>query len=110
MQSVRLGIVGVGWGANHARVAAELAPRFEVRALWSRRRERAQALAEELGVPDTGVETDWQRLVARDDVDLVAITAPDHLHHPITLAAIAGGKHVFCEKPLAMNADQAQDL
>src|SRR6476660_2422870 len=110
MGPVRLGIVGVGWGANHARVAVELAPCVEVRALCSRRRARAQALADELRLPGTSIETDWRALVARDDVDLVVVTAPDYLHHPITLAAIEQGKHVFCEKPLAMNAAQAHEM
>jgi predicted dehydrogenase len=110
MSPVRLGIVGAGWGANHARVAASLAPDVEVRAICSRRHERAQALADELALPPGSIEAAWEALVARDDVDLVVNTAPDYLHHPVTLAAITRGKHVFCEKPLAMNAAQAREM
>ena len=110
MPPLRLGIVGSGWGANHARVAAELAPALAVAALCSRRRERIAALAGELGLPQSALESDWQALVERDDVDLVVNTAPDYLHHPISMAAIAGRKHVFCEKPLAMDAAQAQEM
>jgi predicted dehydrogenase len=107
---IRLGIVGLGWGANHARVAAELSPLVEVRAICSRRRERLTALASELDLPAAALETDWARLVARSDVDLVINTTPDALHHPITLAAVAEGKHVMTEKPLAMTAEQAAEM
>jgi len=110
MPAIRLGIVGSGWGANHARVAAELAPALEVAALCSRRPERIAALAEELDLPRAALETDWQALVARDDVDLVVNTAPDYLHYPISMAAIRQRKHVFCEKPLAMNEGQAREM
>jgi predicted dehydrogenase len=110
MQPIRLGIVGAGWGANHARVAAELRPLVEVRALCSRRHERMAALAAELGLPDSALEARWEDLVRRDDVDLVVVTAPDNLHHAITMGAIARGKHVFCEKPLAMSAAQAAEM
>jgi predicted dehydrogenase len=82
----------------------------EVRALCSRRRARSEALARELGLPDSALEERWEALVGRDDVDLVVNTAPDYLHHPITMAAIAHRKHVFCEKPLAMNAAQAREM
>ncbi len=110
MKPIRLGIVGAGWGANHARVAAELRPLVEVRALCSRRQERMAALAVELDLPDSALEARWEDLVRREDVDLVVITAPDYLHHPITMGAIACGKHVFCEKPLAMSAAQAAEM
>ncbi|MGH2370264.1 MAG: Gfo/Idh/MocA family oxidoreductase, partial [Chloroflexota bacterium] len=87
-----------------------LAPLVEVRAVCSRRRERLEGIRAELGLPDAALEQEWQRLVERPDVDLVVNTAPDNLHHPITLAAIARGKHVFCEKPLAMRAAQAREM
>ena len=107
---VRLGIVGVGWGASHARVAHALAPLARVQAICARRRERLAPLARELGLPEAALEQRWEALVRRDDVDLVVITAPDYLHHPITLAAVAHGKHVFCDKPLAMHAGQAREM
>jgi predicted dehydrogenase len=110
MRTFGVGVVGAGWGANHARVVAELGRPLALRALCSRRRERLVPLAAELGLPEDALETDWRRLVARPDVDLVVITAPDALHHPIGLGAAQAGKHVFCEKPLAMDAAQAREL
>src|SRR3990172_6331475 len=48
-------------------------------------------------------ETDWRKLVARKDIDLVDISAPSNVHREIAVAAAEAGKHVFCEKPLAFN-------
>src|SRR5262249_48692661 len=101
---------GAGWGANHARVVAELGPSLVLRALCSRRRERLLPLAAELGLGADALETDWRRLVARPDVDLVVVTAPDALHHPLGPGAVPAGEHVFCDKPLAMDAAQAGEL
>jgi predicted dehydrogenase len=56
------------------------------------------------------VETDWRRVVARDDVDVVDIAVPQYLHHPIAVAAARAGKHIFCEKPMALSVDQAQEM
>ncbi len=58
----------------------------------------------------TGVEitcTDYRQAIARDEVHAVVIATPNHLHAPIALAAIAAGKHVLCEKPIAMNLEEA---
>jgi predicted dehydrogenase len=55
-------------------------------------------------------ETDWRALIARDDVDLVDICTPGDSHAEIALAALAAGKHVLCEKPLANTVEEAQAM
>jgi predicted dehydrogenase len=55
-------------------------------------------------------ETDYNKLVSRKDIDLVDVTAPSNFHKPIVLAAIQNGKHVFCEKPLALNLADAREM
>ncbi|MFF4574518.1 Gfo/Idh/MocA family protein [Streptomyces sp. NPDC001410] len=55
-------------------------------------------------------ETDWRALIARDDVDLVDICTPGHSHAEIALAALAAGKHVLCEKPLANTVEEAETM
>nr|WP_221401565.1 Gfo/Idh/MocA family oxidoreductase [Paenibacillus phyllosphaerae] len=56
-------------------------------------------------------ETDWKNLVARDDIDVIDINAPSDAHKEIALAAAASGKHIFCEKPLALTlADSIEML
>ncbi len=56
------------------------------------------------------VESDWKKVVARDDVDLIDICFPNHLHRDIVLAAAREGKMVVCEKPLAMNAAEGEEM
>jgi len=56
------------------------------------------------------METDWRRLVARDDIDVVDVCAPNFLHHDMVIAAAEAGKIIVCEKPLAMNAAEAEEM
>lgn len=56
------------------------------------------------------VETDWKKVVERDDVDIVDISTPPSLHHPIALAAAKAGKHIFCEKPIALTSSEALEM
>ena len=65
------------------------------------------AAARRFGIPDI---EDVDKLLARDDVDLVYIATPPFLHYPQALAALEAGKHVICEKPLAMTVEQADTL
>ena len=53
---------------------------------------------------------DWRALVADAEVDLVSITTPNRLHREMALAAIAAGKHVWCEKPLALTLGEAEEM
>ena len=55
-------------------------------------------------------ETSWERLVERDDIDIIDITAPSNAHKEIAIAAAKNGKHIFCEKPLALTTDDARDM
>ena len=56
------------------------------------------------------VETDWKKVVTRDDIDVVDIACPTFLHFDIAMAAIDAGKAIFCEKPFTLNLAQAQEL
>jgi predicted dehydrogenase len=56
------------------------------------------------------IETDWRKVVAREDVDIVDISAPTHLHFEIAMEAAKAGKPIFCEKPFTLNAKQAREL
>jgi predicted dehydrogenase len=76
--------------------------------LGGRRREAAAAAAAKLGWES--VETDWKALVARDDVQLVDICTPGSSHVDIAIAALAAGKHVLCEKPLANTVAEARAM
>lgn len=54
--------------------------------------------------------TNWKRAIANPDIDLVDITAPNHMHRDMAIAALEAGKHVACEKPLAHNLDDARQM
>ena len=56
------------------------------------------------------IETDWRKVMARDDIDIVDISVPQHLHFEMAAEAVKAGKHVFLEKPMTMNLQEAQDL
>lgn len=55
-------------------------------------------------------ETDWRALVARDDIDLIDINAPSNMHKDIAVAAAEAGKHIFCEKPLALTLEDSREM
>ena len=107
MASLRTAIAGTGFiGRVHAR-SARLAGAHLVGVAASSP-ESAAAAAAELGAERAYASTD--ELVRDPDVDVVHICTPNHLHVPLAEAALAEGKHVVCEKPLALDAGGAQRL
>jgi UDP-N-acetyl-2-amino-2-deoxyglucuronate dehydrogenase len=104
------GIIGCGWVApSHAAgVRALAAEGVHLVAVADADVARARALADRYGSPD--VHSDYLDLLARDDIDLVSICLPDHLHREAALAAAEAGKHVLCEKPLALDLAEAAEM
>jgi len=86
----------------------DLPLRPRLAAICGRDKAAAEAAAGRLGW--AAAETDWRALIARDDVQLVDICAPGDLHAPIAIAALAAGKHVLCEKPLANTLAEAEAM
>ena len=84
------------------------ADRCEIVAIASRDDAQARAVAKELGIP--AAYGSYEALLAADDVDAVYIPLPNHLHARWTIAAARAGKHVLCEKPLAMTAAEAAGM
>jgi predicted dehydrogenase len=115
MTELRVGMVGYAFmGKAHARAWRD-APRFfdlplrpSLAVLCGRSAGPLRAAADRYGFADT--ETDWRRLVARDDVDVVDICTPGDSHAAIALAALEAGKHVLCEKPLANTVAEAEAM
>jgi predicted dehydrogenase len=103
----RIGIVGVGFGSLvHA--PGFQSEGWEVAAICSRNRENAQKAAAALGNPD--VQTDPMELIRRPDISAVAISTPPGAHYALAVAALRAGKHVLCEKPFALDAQQAREM
>ncbi|MBD8870414.1 Gfo/Idh/MocA family protein [Nocardioides donggukensis] len=113
--ALSVGMVGHAFmGAAHSH-AWRTAPRFfdlPLRPVMSvvcgRDGARAADAAARLGWADS--ETDWRRLLERDDVDLVDICTPGDSHAEIAVAALEAGKHVLCEKPLANTVEEAERM
>jgi predicted dehydrogenase len=73
-----------------------------------REKEPLCEFAERWGWEET--ETDWHKAIERDDIDIVDISLPQHLHCAVATAAAKAGKHIFCEKPMALSVAQAQEM
>ena len=113
--ALRIGMVGYSFmGAAHSQ-AWRTAHRFfdlpmtpELVGLAGRNEGAVTDAAERFGW--ASVETDWRRLVERDDIDLIDICTPGNTHREIALAALEAGKHVLCEKPLANSVAEAEEM
>jgi len=115
MREIRIGLIGAGFmGRAHTIAYREVgavfdlpaAPVLELIAEIDRR--TATATARKLGF--RRATADWRELVQDPAIDLVDITAPTAAHREIAIAALAAGKHVYCEKPLAVTAAEARGL
>jgi len=109
MTTLRWGLIGAG-DIVRKRVAAALrdAPHSDLLAVSRRDAASAESTAAELGAPL--FFTDWRDLVRSPDVDAVYIATPVYLHAEQTIAAAEAGKHVLCEKPMALNTDECDRM
>ncbi len=113
---LNIGMIGYGFmGKAHSnayRKVSHFFPELEYRpvlkAVCARNEEKARAFADTWGYES--VETDWRKLVERDDIDAIDICTPNNMHHDIAIAAAKAGKMILCEKPLAMNAAEGKEM
>ena len=105
---IRIGIIGAGFARSTQIPGFANCKGARLVAISSARREHAEEVARDFGIPN--VESDWRALVAREDIDLVSIVTPVVTHCEMAIAAIDHGKAVLCEKPMAMNADEARRM
>jgi predicted dehydrogenase len=107
--TVRWGILSTAdIGVRKVIPGIQKAARSEVAAIASRDAETARTVAAGLGIPRS--HGSYEALLADPDVDAIYIPLPNHLHAEWTIAALRAGKHVLCEKPLAMTAADAQRM
>ena len=112
---LRIGLIGTGFmgkahvfGFTSAPRVFELPFDLELHTVADITDEAAERARQTLGFAHA--TSDWRTIMANPDIDLVSITAPNALHKEMSLAAIAAGKHVYCEKPLAPLAADALDM
>jgi len=114
-KKLNVGIIGYGFmGRTHSNAFRKVNNFFDLeyepvlKAVCARDGAKAQAFADQWGYES--VETDWKKLIARKDIDVVDIASPNNTHAQIAMAAAAAGKMILCEKPLAMNGPQAEEM
>lgn len=112
---IRVGMVGYRlMGRAHSHAYRDFPFYFDTdtipvqQAIAGRDEEGVKVAADKMGW--ASCETDWRRLIERDDIDLIDIVTPNDSHAEIAIAAAEAGKHVFCEKPLALSLDQAKRM
>jgi predicted dehydrogenase len=109
---LNIGMIGYGFmGRAHSNAYRKVNHFFDLeyrpvlKAVCARSADKAKAFADKWGYES--VESDWRKLVARKDIDLIDICTPNNTHAEIALAAAQAGKMILCEKPLAMNGPEA---
>lgn len=119
MESIGVGLIGTGFmGKCHALAQAAVKavigdsfgplPRPRLVALCDTPLDRARSFADQFGFAHA--TDDWRGLVADPSIQLVSITTPNKLHREMALAALAAGKHVWCEKPMALTLAEAEEM
>ncbi|MEP0713562.1 Gfo/Idh/MocA family oxidoreductase [Algoriphagus sp.] len=115
-KKIRIGLIGTGlMGRIHTngyKRVPDFFPEYEyqpvLQACCSRKAERAEAFMKQWDY--ASFETDWRKLIARDDIDAVDICTPNDMHAEIAIAAAEAGKMILCEKPLARTVAEAEGM
>lgn len=114
-KNLNIGMIGYGFmgrahsnGYLRANNFFDLEYRPVLKAACARDEARAKSFADTWGYES--VETDWRKLIDRKDIDAIDICTPNNLHKEIALAAAAAGKMILCEKPLAMNSAEGEEM
>ena len=112
---LNIGMIGYGFmGRTHSNAYCKVGHFFDLeyqpvlKAACARNEENIQKFADNWGYES--IETDWRALVARDDIDAVDICVPNNLHKEIAIACAAAGKMILCEKPLAMDTAEGEEM
>jgi predicted dehydrogenase len=112
---LNIGMIGYGFmGRAHSNAYRKVNNFFDLeyrpvlKAVCARDKEKAQTFANTWGYES--IETDWKKLLARKDIDAVDICTPNNLHKEIAIAAAEAGKAILCEKPLAMNTVEGEEM
>jgi len=114
-KEINVGLVGYAFmGRAHSNAYKDVTMFFDLeavpvmKAICGRTESAVKAAAEKFGWQS--YETSWEDLIKRDDIDLIDISTPGDTHRDIAIAAAEAGKHIFCEKPLANNLSEAEEM
>lgn len=109
-KKLKIGLIGSGGIAVgcHMPGYASIPEQCEMVAVCDIAKESAEAAAKKFGIPK--VTTDYRDILADPEIDAVSVTTPNAFHKQPTIDALRAGKHVLCEKPLAMNAEEGKEM
>jgi len=106
-KKIRIGVIGIcGFGRHHVRYTYEN-EKAELAYLCDIAEDDLEMYGKKYGVPTT---TDYNVIVENPDIDAVIIALPDYLHAEVAIKAMRAGKHVLCEKPIALDLDQCKEM
>ncbi|NLP52915.1 Gfo/Idh/MocA family oxidoreductase [Bacillus sp. RO1] len=108
MKKIRVGIIGTGFGAKVHAPVMRSHPGFEVVSIASVSRGRLDEIKEETGIEN--VYGNWEEMLDSEEIDLVSVASAPLLHHDMVVKAFASGKDVLCEKPMAFDAAEADQM
>lgn len=106
--TIKAAVIGASFAKAAYLPALRTIDDVEIVAVASARMESARSTADQFGVEKA--YDDWEKMLAENAVDFVGIATPTVTHAPMTFAALDAGAHVLCEKPMAMNADEARQM
>lgn len=116
MKEMKIGMIGAGFMAKAHAIAYAGMPMFfwpapvlpVKQTIVDIREETARESAKRLGF--ASYETDWRRMIEDPQIDIVDICTPNNVHAEIAIAAAKAGKHILCEKPMALTSQQAEEM
>ena len=108
LKKVRVGIIGTGSISRSHMAGYKALDNVEVLAACDINEKRVRAFAEQYGIPR--VYTDYNEMLKREDLDAVSVCTWNSVHAPAAIAALRAGKNVLCEKPMALNTEQALEM
>lgn len=107
MKKLRVGVIGLGMGSGHVR-NFQSHPDAEVVAVADVDKAKLESKGAELGIEKR--YSDPLEMIKKEKLDIVAVAVPNKFHKPLTIAALEAGCHVLCEKPMAMNTKEAEEM
>ena len=107
-RKLKVAVVGAGFAGQAHMQGYKNSKDADLIAVCDVSEERAKEAAEKYGIPN--VFTDYEQMLKMDELEAVSVCLPNFMHKPATVAALEAGKHVLCEKPLATNAKEAEEM
>src|SRR4051812_16258309 len=109
IEQVKIGVIGTSWWADIVLLPMFVnCERAAVTAICGRNRARGDEMAAKYNIPQ--VYTDYYQMIEQGNLDAVVVATPDDTHYEMVMAALDAGLHIFCEKPVALNAKDAKAM